>query len=369
MKCHTIRRHLLWKLFLSHLIVVIVGSAVFIAVTQVYVLTALMQHVARSAVVRNDPALEAEIRESFTVAVNTIVATATAIAFIAAIITSSFVARRIVGPIQRMVWISQRIAAGDYHERIPVSSEDEVGTLAETFNRMAEDMEQAERRRLELIGNVAHELRTPLSSIKVMMEGLIDGVLPPEPTTYASFEREFGRLQRLVDDLQNLSRIESGQIVLNLERVAMAERITEAFTRLRPQFQDKHVDLFLDLAPDLPSIRGDAYRIMQVLFNLLGNALHYTAAGGQVTVSACQENQEIRVSIVDTGIGISAEHLPHIFERFYRVDKSRSRVGGGSGIGLTIAKYLVEAHGGHLWAASPGLGQGSTFTFTLPVAS
>lgn len=362
-----IRQHLVWKLFLSHLIVVIVGSAVFVVVTQLYGSTALVQHVAHSVAVRHNPALEDEIRESFMVDVNTIVSTATVVTFIVAIITSLFVARRIVGPIQRMVWLSQKIASGDYHERIPVSSEDELGALAQTFNRMAGDMEQVERHRVELIGNVAHELRTPLSSIKAMMEGLIDGVLPADPATYASFQREFGRLQQLVDDLQNLSRIESGQIALNLEHVSIIERITEASIRLRPQFEDKNVLLELDVPPDLPPIRGDAYRIMQVLFNLLGNALHYTPAGGRVTVRAFQENQEIWVSIIDTGIGISAEHLPHIFERFYRVDKSRSRVGGGSGIGLTIAKYLIEAHGGRIWATSPGLGQGSTFIFTLPI--
>lgn len=367
---HSIQRHLVWKLFLSHLIVVIVGSAIFVAVTQLYASTALVRHVARTnAIVGNNPALADEIHDSFSVAVNTIITLGTIMAFIAAMITSSFVARRIVVPIQCMVWASQKIAAGDYHERIMIASEDELSALAQAFNRMAETLEQTEQRRLELIGNVAHELRTPLSSIKVMMEGLIDGVLPAEPATYASFLREFARLQQLVNDLQNLSRIESGQIALDLKPVDMKERITETYLRLRPQFEDKDVRISLDLPSDLPLVQGDAPRIMQVLFNLIGNALQYTPGGGQVTVKAWQENRELLVSVTDTGIGIAEEHLPHIFERFYRVDKSRSRVGGGSGIGLTIAKYLVEAHGGHIRVSSPGPGQGSTFIFTLPVTS
>jgi signal transduction histidine kinase len=201
------------------------------------------------------------------------------------------------------------------------------------------------------------------------MEGLIDGVLPAEPPTFAGVQREVTRLQRLVQDLQELSRAEAGQISLDVRAVAPGDMIRAATERLRSQFEDKAVNLDLDLSPKLPQVKVDSGRVIQVLLNLLGNALQYTPSGGRVTVAAWRERDEIVVAVQDTGIGLSPEHLSHVFERFYRVDKSRSRAGGGSGIGLTIAKHLVEAHGGRIWATSPGSGQGSIFTFTLPLAS
>jgi two-component system sensor histidine kinase BaeS len=267
-----------------------------------------------------------------------------------------------------MVRASQRIAAGEYRERVPVAGTDELAELAHAFNRMASVMEQTEQRRLELIGNVAHELRTPLSSIQVMVEGLVDGVLPADPTTYVDFQREIKRLQRLVYDLQELSRVEAGQIVLKLEPEEIGALVQSAADRLRPQFEDKAVKLELDLANNVPVVPVDADRMMQVLVNLIGNALHYTPPGGRVCVRLERHGDRVRIQIQDTGIGISPEHLPHIFERFYRVDKSRSRAGGGSGIGLTIAKHLVEAHGGTISVTSPGPNQGSTFTFTIPTS-
>jgi histidine kinase len=222
--------------------------------------------------------------------------------------------------------------------------------------------------RRELIGNVAHELRTPLSTIKGYMEGLMDGVLSPEPTTYQQVYREADRLQRLVSDLQELSRVEAGAFELDCHPVDMAELIQYTATRLCPQFEEKGVQLNVDLPADLPRVQADEDRINQILINLIGNALQYTPTGGTVTVTAEKHPPELWVTIRDTGIGISAEHLPYLFTRFYRVDKSRSRAGGGSGIGLTITKHLVEAHGGRVWADSEGAGHGSVFGFALPVS-
>jgi histidine kinase len=199
------------------------------------------------------------------------------------------------------------------------------------------------------------------------MEGLTDGVLPAEPATFLSVQNEVGRLQRLVRDLEELSRAEAGQIPLELELVDPVELVRAAAERLQPQYDDKGVQLLLELAPDLPQVTADSGRMIQVLLNLMGNALQYTPAGGQVTVTARRQGSELDIQVQDNGLGITPEHLPLIFERFYRVDKSRSRIGGGSGVGLTISKHLVEAHGGHLTAASPGLNQGSTFTISLPV--
>jgi len=364
-----IQRRLGWKLFLSHLVVVIIGGAVLIATAQLHASTAMVRHVARlDDAIGDDPLLKEEMRESFMIAVDEIIVVAALVAFLSAVVFSTYVARRIVGPVQQMMHASRRIAAGEYRERVPVAGMDELAELAQAFNRMASMMEQTEQRRLELIGNVAHELRTPLSSIQVMMEGIVDGVLPADPATYADFQREIRRLQRLVRDLQELSRVEAGQIKLELEPVAIDVLIRSVVDRLRPQFVDKGVALELDLPHDLPPVRVDSDRMMQVLVNLIGNALHYTPSRGRVSLQLKQQNNHIYIAIRDTGIGISAEHLPHIFERFYRVDKSRSRAGGGSGIGLTIAKHLIEAHGGAITVASSGPGQGSTFTVTIPTA-
>jgi histidine kinase len=192
-------------------------------------------------------------------------------------------------------------------------------------------------------------------------------VLPAEASTFQQVYREADRLQRLVRDLQELSRVESGALTLDRQPVPVPQLVAAVVDRLGRQFAEKGVTLETDVPADLPPARADEDRIGQVLLNLVGNALQYTPAGGRVVVDVRQEGEVIRLSVQDTGIGIAPEHLPHVFERFYRVDKSRSRAGGGSGIGLTIARHLVEAHGGQMWAQSAGLGQGSTFTFTLPV--
>ena len=169
-------------------------------------------------------------------------------------------------------------------------------------------------------------------------------------------------------DLEELARVEANQHPLDLRPVNMATLLHAAADRLHPQFEDKDVRLHIEAPSDVPQVYADVSRLLQVLLNLVGNALRYTPSGGQVTVSACREGQQMLISVHDTGIGIAAEHLPFLYERFYRVDKSRTSASGGSGIGLTIARHLVEAHGGRIWATSPGPGQGSTFAFTLPLA-
>jgi histidine kinase len=222
--------------------------------------------------------------------------------------------------------------------------------------------------RRQLLGDVSHELRTPLTAIGGYMEGLIDGVLPATPETYEQVRHEALRLGRLVDDLQELSRVESGSFQLDLRPLALSAPLATAAKRLSRLFDEKGVGLSLNLPADLQPVLADEDRLTQVLTNLLGNALAYTPAGGEVSVSAQRVGGEVRVSVKDSGVGIPPEHLTHIFDRFYRVDKSRSRgAGGGSGIGLTIARRLVEAHGGRIWAESEGENKGSVFIFTLPV--
>jgi histidine kinase len=243
---------------------------------------------------------------------------------------------------------------------------DELAMLALSFNQMAAKLERTEAMRRQLIGDVAHELRTPLTALKGSLEGLIDGVLPSNPATLGQLALEADRMGKLVNDLQELSRVEAGAYELNRQPLMIEESVAAVSNRLARQFEEKGVALELEIPADLPPVFADEDRLGQVLLNLIGNALQYTPGGGRVRVTASQADGEVQVSVEDSGIGIPPEHLPHVFDRFYRVDKSRSRAGGGSGIGLTITRYLVEAHGGRIWATSRGLGQGSAFTFGLP---
>jgi histidine kinase len=300
---------------------------------------------------------------------------AVAVASVAAVGASWLFSRGIVAPLRAMAAASQRIAEGHYGERVPAAGNDELGQLALRFNQMAEKLEQVEAMRRQLIGDVSHELRTPLTAIKGSMEGLMDGVLPATEETWQQIHQEAERLNRLVDDLQELSRVEAGAYPLDLGPVDVSALAGTVAKRLAPQFENKRITLRLDLPADLPPVLADQDRAVQVLTNLAGNALQYTPPGGQVTIHAARLGDEVQVSVRDTGVGIAPEHLAHIFDRFYRVDKSRSRAAGGgsapvggSGIGLTIAKHLVEAHGGRIWAESGGAGQGSLFAFTLPLA-
>ncbi len=364
----TIRQHLGWKLFLSYLVIIVVGVVSLAITAELHTPAAINRHIAKmAAVMGGNTGMMTDLTENFTRAVNEVVLVAASLAFVTAVLVSTFVTRRIVKPVQAMTAASQRIANGRYDERVQTVGEDELAELGRSFNRMAHELAQTEERRRQLIGDVAHELRTPLSSIKSVMEGLQDGVLRPEPETFASVEQEVNRLQRLVRDLEELSKAEAGQIPLEKEAVNPAELVETAVARLRPQFADKQVSLNTDIPPSLPVLTVDPARMTQVLLNLLGNALQYTPSGGQVTVRLSANDSVVQIAIQDTGIGLTVEQLSHIFERFYRVDRSRSRAGGGSGIGLTISKHLVEAHNGRLTATSPGPNQGSTFTISQPI--
>jgi histidine kinase len=370
---YNLQTRFIWKLMASYLIVVLVGIITLALSAESVVPTAFNRHIAgmgrmMSAGMQTGMGtfpMHDDLFAGFRFAVTEALLVAAASALVSAIAMSVFVSRRVVTPIRRMMAASRHIADGSYHERVQVVSRDELGQLARSFNQMAAGLEQTETMRRELVANVAHELRTPLTTIKGYMEGLLDGVLPPETATFQQIYREADRLQRLVSDLQELSRVEAGAFELHCQPLSIPKLIRQITTRLRPQFEEKSVALELILPDNLPPVQADEDRINQVLLNLLGNALQYTPSGGRVTVFAAAQAGTVQVSVRDTGLGIPVEHLPHLFSRFYRVDKSRSRVGGGSGIGLTIAKHLVEAHSGCIWAESEGVGRGSAFSFTL----
>ena len=363
------RRNLSAKLFLSYLIVILVGVIVLAGAVQIQTPAALQRHIEQmESHIGNDPALAEDLRVNFIAAINEITSTAVIVSLIVAIAVSLFTSRRIVQPIRAMMRASREIAAGRFDRRVLVPGEDELGELANSFNQMAEALESTEQRRLDLMADVAHELRTPLTNIRTMLDALTDGVLPADARTYQTMSNEVRRLQRLVYDLQELSRAEAGQMSIHPEPVRPEALVSGVVDRLALQFHDKGVALHVAIDPDLPDVLADPARITQVLVNILGNALQYTPAGGEAWVSAKQVGDEVQFLVQDTGRGIPPGDLPHIFDRFYRVDKSRARASGGSGIGLTISRHIVEAHGGRIWAESQGAGRGSVFGFTLPVA-
>jgi len=311
-----------------------------------------------------DPALAA----AFSGALRDALLAAGLAAGLVALAVSLYVTRRVAAPVERLAVASRRLAAGHYQERVPAGGDDELGELAASFNEMAAALAATERRRRELIGDVAHELRTPVAVLEGYLEGVLDGVVAPDPATWARLHGEAGRLRRLIDDLQELSRAEAGQIPLDLRPVDPAVLAQAAVARLAGPFAEKGLALEADVPAGLPPVLADHDRAVQVLTNLLTNALRYTPAPGEVRLRLRPAGDAVAFTVTDTGVGIAAEHLPHLFERFYRVDKSRSRAAGGTGIGLTIARALVEAMGGRIWAESDGPDQGATFGFTLPVA-
>ena len=277
---------------------------------------------------------------NFRAGVMEVLAWASLAATLAAVVVSWFVSRQVVDPVQDMMRASQRIAEGHYDERVQVPGNiqrdelDELAQLALRFNQMAAKLDQTETMRRQLIGDVAHELRTPLTVIKGTMEGLIDGVLPAESETYQQVHQEVDRLQRLVADLQELSRVESGAVLLNLQPIPVDRLVRTVTERMGRLFEDKGVTLDTNLPVDLPAVLGDEDRLIQVLVNIVGNALKYTPEGGQVVkISASQQDRVVTLAVKDTGIGISAEHLPHVFTRFYRVDKSGRGPAAAAGLG------------------------------------
>jgi len=284
-----------------------------------------------------------------------------------AVLITFFLSRRISAPIRALTVTARKLGQGDFSQRVQVKDKSEVGELAQTFNSMAGDLERAEKLRRNLTADVAHELRTPLSNIRGYLEAARDGAIKPDADTIRSLDEEAVLLSRLVDDLQELSLAEAGELKLVCQAEDVAELINHTVAVVQARAAEKGVAVSIDLPDKLPPVNIDRHRISQVSRNLLENAVAHTTKGDAITVAARQQGNWVEVSVTDTGEGIPAEDLPNIFERFYRVDKSRARATGGSGLGLTIAKRLVEAHGGKIEVQSE-LGKGSRFSFTVPVA-
>jgi len=278
-----------------------------------------------------------------------------------------FVSRRVFAPVKALTVAAQNLQKGDFSQRVQAKSENEIGELANAFNSMAAELERTEQLRRNIVADVSHEIRSPLSNIKGYLAAIRDGIKKPDADTIRLINRETEALSHLADDLQDLCLADLGSLKLKLQPEGIAALINEVVASTQTRADAKGLSISSDLEEQLLPAHVDYNRIKQVLHNLLDNALTHTTAGGTIVVSAKQQERCIEVSVADTGEGISPQDLPNLFERFYRVDKSRARVTGGSGLGLAIAKRLVEAHDGNIEVQSE-LGKGSRFTFTLPIS-
>ncbi len=274
--------------------------------------------------------------------------------------------KRITKPVKQMKQITQKFAAGDLAERVPESAIPELNQLGVSFNSMASSLGDVEQRRRELISDLTHELRTPLTVMRGYLEELADGTIDGSPELYLRLVRETKRLERLIHDLQELSKAEAGYLSIDLKPVNLYPLLQSLVSRFADQLLEEGPNLQLDCPEDLPPVLADIDRTEQVLVNLLGNAVRYTKAG-LIKVKAVRDHQRVWIAVIDTGVGIAAEDLPYVFERFWRADPSRSSYSGGTGIGLAIARRLVELQGGQIEVESE-LGKGSIFRFCLPVA-
>jgi two-component system OmpR family sensor kinase len=287
----------------------------------------------------------------------------TAIGIAVGIISS----RGLTSPLNKLAEAAKAIGSQDLSRRVEVRGSEEIRVVAQAFNEMAAALEKAETLRSNMLADVAHELRTPLSVIQGSLRAILDDVYELDKTEIARLYDQTRHLSRLVDDLRELAQAEANQLPLNVTTVDLITLTNETASIYAPIIEAEGLALRLELEDRVPTVQGDRARLAQCLQNLLNNAIHHTPRGGEITVELTYGAEQVQLRVRDTGRGIAAEHLPHILDRFYRADPARGRDTGGTGLGLAIVRAIVEAHGGKVTAASKGIGQGSTFTIQLPV--
>ena len=305
---------------------------------------------------------------TFLTSVNHALWLAVLIAGLIALLLALLFANTLLKPLHTLKAVAGRMERGDLSQRVSITDKGEIGALAHAFNAMAESLSRSEQARHNLVSDVAHELRNPLMNMRGYLELLTERVLEPTPQTLASLYEETSLLSRLVADLQELSLAEAGQLPLALRPIELVEVVSQTVQIVQPQLEHTHLTLQVSIPPDLPLICADPERVTQILRNLLHNAITHTSSPGEISITASRSQTWVHVSVQDTGTGIAPEHLPYLFERFYRADLSRSRATGGTGLGLAIVKQLVQGHGGQITVASQK-GKGTCFTFTLPAVS
>jgi len=316
-----------------------------------------------------DPITELELapaQNDFLETVSWTLVLAAIMAGVAAIALTVILSRRILHPVAALTLAARSMESGDFSQRVVVNAEGEIAELANAFNAMAATLKRNEDLRRNMVSDIAHELRTPLTNIRGYLEALHDGVLTPESCVIDLLYEEAMMLNGLIKDLQELALAEAGQLQLEIQEVSLEDTIVQSVGALQPRASSKDIAMIVDFKQNLPILHADERRIAQILGNLISNAITHTNVGGKIRISGEVHRDEVEISVSDTGEGIDNEHLPYIFERFYRADPSRSRATGGAGLGLAIVKQLVEAHGGYVRVESI-YGKGSTFSFAVPL--
>lgn len=357
------------RLLVAIALVMVSGIATAWAVAVVVGPALFHEHMIRAGLEDHDEAvLHAE--EAFQAASVLSLSLALAAAVIASLVVSVFLTRRVAASLRSLSSAASRVGNGAYGSHVPSPRMgSEFDELVASFNRMADRLEEGERLRARLLADVAHEVRTPVATIAGYLEAIEDGVKVLDASTTEVLREQTARLTHLSRDLAAVTQAESGALVLDRERVDPGELAMATVQAAHGRAAEHGVTLRADVTAGVPAVLVDRLRMAQVLDNLVANAVRHTPTGGLVVVSARRApGGAVELSVEDTGEGVAEEHLPHLFERFYRVDTARSRDRGGSGIGLAICKALTEAHGGRIRAASGGPGQGSTFTVLLPAA-
>ena len=360
-------RRLVVRFMLSHLVVAIVGGLVTFAV--VWSLAPAMFDAQMGIGLGPGGGMGGQgqgygqaLRASFAAAITNSLVVGTLSGALVAAVAGALLARRLLHPLARVGTAVGEIARGNYTHQVPVPHETELASLVTDVNALGAELQATEERRLQLLSEVAHEMRTPLTIIDGYVEAMIDGVLPAEPEQLGQVSSEVRRLRRLSDDLSALSRAEEGRLTLTLAPVDLDSVASGVVQRLRAQAED--AGLTLTSVPGAGTVQADADRSIQVLTNLVGNAIRATPAGGSITITGSRTASGATLRVADTGQGLAPADVERVFERFYRVPSSAPS-SDGSGIGLTVSRAYMQAQGGDLTAESPGLGDGATFTATF----
>ena len=287
-----------------------------------------------------------------------------------AVLCAVLMSRNLIAPLNALAVTADAIGAGQWERRVRVTGTTEIKSLAQSFNKMVDQLQRNETLRRNLVADVAHELRTPITALQANIYAILDDAYPMTKIEIAGLYDQIRMLSRLVKDLHELSQAESGLLPLDRQPTDFSETLAELIAPFRSVAENKEVKLVLDIPVNLPIVSVDEERINQVMHNLLNNALRYTPPDGTIIIRVRASGKCLQVEVQDTGDGIPAEHLPNVFERFYRADFGRSRQRGGMGLGLAIAKAIIEAHNGNIRVSSSGIpGEGTLFIFEIPIIS
>jgi two-component system, OmpR family, sensor histidine kinase BaeS len=355
------------RLLLAQTLVVVAGAATTWIVAAIVGPPLFREHLHRAGVAA-ESSEQMHAEEAYTYSTAISIGVALGVSALAALVVTWYFSRRVQRSVVAVSSAAAAVADGRYDSRVsPPQLGDDFDSLARAFNQMADRLESVETTRRRLFGDLAHEIRTPVSVLEAYFEAVEDGVKTLDTETISRLREQTRRLVRFSEDLAALAQAEESHASIAPTSVAIDGLIETAVTASADPFAAKGVTLITEVDDDLPTLWADRHRLGQVLANLLDNALRHTARGGQVAIAANAADGKVTITVTDDGEGIRAEHLPHVFERFYRADAARDREHGGAGVGLAIAKALVEAHGGHIAASSHGPGTGATFTIVLPV--